>query len=538
MDAKSPETETDLNETLTRLLGLLKRRRMVIIAIACSIAIATDAVLAWLPNRYTSQATLLVVQQQVPERYVTPTTSTSLAQALQAMKEEVLSRTGLFEIIGDFHLYEKERKRLPLEQVVELMRRNIDILPLNADPMRQDFNAFNISFTADNPHLAQDVTGRLTALFIEANLKTREDQAKNTTAFLSEQLKLVANRLSEQEQRLRDYKMRHLGELPEQEPGNVAILNSVQSQLQNTATSLSRAQQQRAYLESLLDDYRREAARGNVISTSLTGAHAVTPLEAARIELTRLQSVRDDLLGRYTSAHPEVKKVEADIARQQRLVEALSTSKAPQLEAEKKQPQTSVDPEDDVRVMQIKSQLEANRLEIEGLSSDQKRLKAAAADYQNRLDATPVTEQQLAGVLRDYDLLKKEYADLLNKQQQSQLATSLEKQQGGQQFRLVDSPSLPTVASSPKRLKVSLGGIAGGIVLALALAFLREMTNPVFHTEKELQNRFSVPVVGVPLLWTPKEKRTRLWKNVFEWMAASMLVVAAFGAEFFVYRLR
>lgn len=538
MDAKSPEPEASLNETVTRLTALLRRRGLAIIAIACAVSIATNAVLAWLPNRYTSEATLLVVQQQVPERYVTPTTSTSLAQALQAMKEEVLSRTRLLQIIADFHLYAKERKSQSLEQVIELMRRNIDILPLNADPARQDFNAFDISFTADNPHLAQDVTSRLTALFIEANLKTREDQAKNTTNFLSEQLKVVANRLSEQEQRLRDYKMRHLGDLPEQEAGNVAILNSLQSQLQNTASSLSRAQQQHVYLESLLDDYRREAARGNVVSNSLTGAHAVTPLEAARAELARLQSVRDDLLDRYTSVHPEVKKVQADIARQQRIVENLRTSNAPQTAAEKKQTPTAIDPEDDVRVMQIKSQLEANRLELNGLLSDEKRLKAAAVDYQNRLDATPVTEQQLAGVLRDYDLLKKEYADLLNKQQQSQLATSLEKQQEGQQFRLVDSPSLPTLPSSPKRLKLSLGGMAGGIFLGLAFAFLMEMLNPSFHTEKELEKCFGVPVVGVPLLLTPKEGRTRIWKNLFEWAAAFVFVVAAFGAEFLVYRLR
>ncbi|HZS55085.1 MAG TPA: GNVR domain-containing protein [Bryobacteraceae bacterium] len=536
MDVKETEVEPGVGETLSKAIDLLKRRGVGIIAVACLITIATNAVLAWLPNRYTSQATLLVVQQQVPERYVVPTTSTSLADALQAMKEEVLSRTRLSEIIGDFDLYAKERTALPPEQIIDLMRRNIDIQPLNADPERRDFNAFRISFTATSPHLAQDVTSRLTSLFIQANLKTREDQAKNTTRFLSEQLKVVANRLVEQEQRLRDYKMQHLGELPEQEQGNVAILGGLQAQLQNTEASLSRAQQQRVYLESLLDDYRRGSAHGALLGNGLSGTHIVTPLAAATAELTRLQTVRDNLLSRYTSAHPDVKKAEADVVRQSQVVDRLRTSESAQ--SNSNTPQTPINSEDDISTIQIRSQLEANRVEIDGLLGDQKRLKAAAADYQHRLDATPVTEQQLAEVLRDYDLLKKEYADLLSKQEQSQLASSLEKQQEGQQFRLVDLPSLPTVPSSPKRLKMSLGGIAGGLFVGLAFALLREMRKQPFHDEKELKKCFSVPVVSVPLVLTPREKRNRTWRNSFEWTTASALFLAALAAEFLVYRWR
>ncbi len=450
------------------------------------------------------------------------------------MKEEVLSRTHLLQIIENFGLYGKERKSVPPERIIELMRRNIDIEPLNPDPERRDFNAIRISFTTESARLAQEVTGRLTSLFIEENLKTREDQARNTTVFLSEQLKVVAKRLLDKEQQLRDYKMQHLGELPEQQQGNVAILGGLQSQLQNAESALSRAQQQRAYLESLLNDYRR-ASRVAVISNN-SGNRPLTPLQAARTELAHLQSIRDNLLDRYTSEHPDVKRAEAEIARQQRVVDGLRASEAPQVETGNARPNSSTDPDDDVAVAQIKSQLEANRLEIDSLSNDQKRLKATAADYQNRLGATPVREQQLAEVLRDYDLLKKEYADLLSKEQQSQLAASLEKQQGGLQFRLVDPPSLPTVPSSPKRIKFSLGGIAGGIVLGLALAFLRDMMVPSFHTEEELQARFEFPVVGVPLLFTPQEKRNQRWRNVFEWVAASMLAMAVLGAEFLIYR--
>jgi capsular polysaccharide biosynthesis protein len=174
---------------------------------------------------------------------------------------------------------------------------------------------------------------------------------------------------------------------------------------------------------------------------------------------------------------------------------------------------------------------------MDNLSKEETQLKASLAQYQNRLNLTPVREQQLTGLLRDYDLQKQNYADLVNKELQSQLATNLEKDQGGRQFRLVDPPSLPVVPSSPKRLKINLGGAAGGVFLGLALAFLKAMRDRSFHTEKQVSQRFGLPlVVGVPMLLTPSEKRSRTWRASFEWLAGSVLVFAVCAVEFYSYR--
>ena len=143
--------------------------------------------------------------------------------------------------------------------------------------------------------------------------------------------------------------------------------------------------------------------------------------------------------------------------------------------------------------------MEANRLEIENLLRDEKQLKASLAQYQSRLNLTPVREQQLLGLTRDYDLMKKDYEDLVSKEMQSQLATSLEKNQGGRQFRLVDPPSLPVVPASPNRLKLNLGGLAGGAAFGLLLAFLMEMRDRSFHTESELSASLLPPSLSAYL---------------------------------------
>jgi uncharacterized protein involved in exopolysaccharide biosynthesis len=192
---------------------------------------------------------------------------------------------------------------------------------------------------------------------------------------------------------------------------------------------------------------------------------------------------------------------------------------------------------DATSIAQVRSQLEANALEIENLSKDEIRVKASIARYENRLNQTPVREQQQAGIVRETEALRTEYDELLKKEQESQLATNLEKQQGGQQFRLIDPASLPTVPSSPQRLKMSAGGAVAGLVLGLALAFLIEMKKSAFYSEKELHQCVPAPLmVGVPLLLTPAEERQRMRKAVVEWATASVLVLAVLAAEFYVYR--
>src|ERR1700728_1476876 len=203
-----PETESSPSDTLQRVAGIVARGRWWILSTAAVVSMATVVVLYDLPNRYTSEATLVVVPQQVPARYVTPTTETNIGDALQAMMQDVLSRARLLELIDEFGLYAKERQRLAPEEVLELMRKYIDIEPAASAPGHKgnDINSFKISFVAEKAALAQQVTSKLTSFFIQANLKTREDQATNTTNFLQAQLENAKNTLTVQEAKLRDFK--------------------------------------------------------------------------------------------------------------------------------------------------------------------------------------------------------------------------------------------------------------------------------------------------------------------------------------------
>ena len=502
-----------MNETIANLRRVIVRRRWWIVLVSSATCFATLVVLSLLPNRYRSEATLLVEQQQVPQRFVLPTTTTDIREALEATTEEVLSRAPLLAIINEFGLYEKERRRLSPEGVLARMRHDIEIEPQEGLGTK-DVNSFKISFIAESPQLAREVTSKLTSLFIEQHIETREHQANTTTEFLQEQLEASKNKLEEAERQVGEYKLRHLGELPEQQQGNLTILAGLQTELQGTLSSLNRAREQRQYLESLGDN------RGLMIQG----------------DLARLQSQRETLLLRYTPEYPAVKRLDEKIAQTQALLKMLRASQTSGAAPSHAQPQpgSAVGAAEDASIAQINGQLEANKLEIENLTKDKKRLEGTIAEYQNRINQTPIREQELAGMQRNYDLLKSDYADLLNKKMQSELAGNLEKRQEGQQFRLIDQPSLPTVPASPNRIKISLGGVAGGLGLGMALAFLMEMRDRSFHSEEDLSRRFALPlVIGVPLLLTPVEQRSRTIRRNFEWVLGSGLALAMVAAEFY-----
>jgi protein tyrosine kinase modulator len=529
-----PEETQDLTKTINQFLGMAIRRRWWLLATTCGIAIATIAGSMLLPNRYTSLATILAVQQQVPERYVTPNSTYSVRQALDSLSQAVLSRSQLLPMIDDFGLYPSERQKLGPEGLAQLMRKNIKIEPIQKDPTSPDINAIQISFTAADAHVAQRVTGRLTSLFIDENLRLQEQQDTDTTSFLKDQLANAKNDLTRQEQGLRNFRMQYLGELPDQQQGNLAILSGLHMQLQNSMGEMSRAQEQRVYLTSLVDQYKSESA---ATGSPVLGAVAASPLEKAQTELDRLKSKRTSMLAQYTPAYPGIHEINDEIAQQEKLIQMLQTAKKPRSKKGELSSPSTAGAAVSSAVAQLNSQLEENRVEMADLAKGEKALEAQIAQYEQRLNLTPVREQQLSDIMRNYDLSKKNYADLLSKVTQSELATSLQQRQQGQQFRVIDPASLPEKPSSPKRLKIALGGIAAGLFLGAALAFLIDSMDHSFYSEKDLSAQFKVPiVVALPAVLVRSEERMRALKRVFEWCAATALVLVLLAAEYYVYR--
>jgi len=518
----------------------IARRRRWWIAGPCFLLWAAVWIVGWLlPTTYQSDALILVEQQRVPEQYVVPNVTVGLQDRLQSMTQQILSRTRLQTTIDRFHLYPRHgalRAFFQSGDPVEEMRKDIQIELVQAPGHPAELTAFKIHYSARSPELAQHINSELVSLFIDENLKTQEQLSESTTAFLDNQLEAARTKLEQQEAKVRTFKVQHLGDLPSQLESNVQILSGLQTQLQNTQRALDGAKQQKLYLESLLQQYQSVQA-----GLSKGGA---TP-EALGMQLQELRRRLTEEGSKYTEKYPDVVALKDEIAKTQRLKtqienEIASGQKSAQPEGKSGAIDVEVDegsPEGTpTAMMQIQSQLKANQLEIQNYQHREKALQSEISMYQTRLNVTPATEQQMAEVARGYDESKANYNSLLQKQMQSQLATSLQHRQQGEQFRIVDPASLPDKPSAPNHFLVSVAGLVAGLALGLGLAALLELTNGSVWEEKDLEGVVPAPVlVGIPHLCTPDEELEQRKSTLMEVYAAAAIFTFTVVGNLYAY---
>jgi len=230
------------------------RRHWWVLAVSVFSTIAIAMVLAIvLPKRYTSTTIVLVEQPAVEGAYVPPpVVNEDLNNRLASMKQQILSRSRLQPIIEQFGLYQKERKRLPIDDLVDKLRLAVDVGLTDTLTQSHQPSGFHVSVTFDDPKMAQRICTEISTMFMKQNVYMRDTQATQTTTFLNEQLDEAKAKLDAQDARLAQFKRQYLGSLPEEEQTNLSMLTGLNSQLQANMESLSRTQQDKTFNESLL----------------------------------------------------------------------------------------------------------------------------------------------------------------------------------------------------------------------------------------------------------------------------------------------
>ncbi len=412
------------------------------------------------PEKYRSEGLILVEQQKVPELYVTPNVVTDLQDRLQSMTQQILSRTRLQKLIEQFNLYPDPRQHVNIEEVADKMRADIRIELVEAPRRQDELTAFRISFLYGSARVAQQVTSELTSLFIDENLQSRGQQSVGTTSFLENQL--------------------------EQARQDLAI---------------ERAEQERIYLESMQSEYL--TLQDSAVSAD--GNPAASPLAAADATIRDLRKQLTDLEAKYTTRHPDVEKLRDQIAdweKSRKQSEQKTDSASTKDDSVNTTPTSKSLP-----LAEIESRLKVNKAEIGDYQESAKKLRGRIDDLESRLNLTPLREQQLAEVNRNYENSRLNYQSLLQKKMQSELATNLEKRQQGEQFRIIDPPNLPLKPSEPNRLEIITIGWVLGLCIGLGLTAMKEMTDEAIHNERALVESVPIPVlVHVPVLNSRRER--------------------------------
>jgi len=453
-----------------------------------------------LPKRFTSQTMVLVVQPTVGPDYVKPVVTEDLNHRLASMKEQILSRTRLQPIVEKFGLYPEVRGQVHIEDLVERLRTAVEIKPLEPTPGTQSrqLPGFYVDVTFDNPQIAQQICTEITSMFLEQNARERKQQANETTSFLSKQLEEAKKNLDDQDAKLAQFKRQYLGSLPEEEQSNLSILTGMNAQLEANTQALSRAHQDKAFNESLIGQ----------LETNWKASQTGQNPETADQQLGALQEQLASLQARYTSEHPDVIKLKS---RMEELKKRMAGTPKNNPSANGSTQASAAEPP---QLQQLRAKLRQDDMNITDLTKRQGQIQDQIRLLQDRVQASPMVEQQLKELTRSYQTAQDFYNDLLKKRQNAGVAGDLESQQQSEQFRVYDPPSLPDRPSFPKKPYFAGGGLGGGLALGLAILYLIAIGDKSMHTERDIELALKLPVLAlVPLLEALSQGKSEAPKN-------------------------
>ena len=469
-------------------LAIWSRRQWLAVGVFALTLAGTASIATFLPDIYRSTATVLVERHQVPENFVRSSITGELETRLQTISQEILSRAKLETLIARLALYPDLGNRVPVEVVVEKMRRDIQLELKGVEQLvsgRSATVAFNLSYRGREPETVAKVTNTLASFYVEENAKIRERQASQTTQFLKDQLAEAKKRVDEQEARVGDFRARHLGELPQQMVVNLATLERLQAQLHLNSANQLRARDQRV------------RQQGESDAAGAAGAFDTAPAKLARLKRELL-----DLRTRFSDKYPDVIRVKAEIAALEREL-------------------AGTNPDEDPAAAE--AGLSEPEAELKALKAEEQRLRRDISTYQRRVENSPQREQEFQELSRGFETAKESYASLVKRYEDAQMAESMEQSRQGEQFRILDSAIPAKQPLAPNRIRLLLVGVLLSLGSAAAAAVLAERLDTSFHTFDDLRSFTKVPVLArIPHVATAAET-ARLARR--RWLATASITL-------------
>lgn len=510
----------DTLSTIRDYLDILRSRKWLIVSFVLVGLGAAAALCYVLPREYRSSTVIVVEDQRIPDRLVQGIVMGAVADRLNLIQQQVTSRTMLESIIKEYHLFTESAESMnssDVEGAIVRLRKNIRIETKGGGQMQ----LFTISFVHEIPETAQKVATALTSRFIQDQVRIREDFVHGATEFIDQQLESARKALEQKEENISAFKMRHIGELPGQLDANLRTLDRLQKDLADVSEALQKSTDRKLAIQKALNSY--EAVRGpleqelreqvGVVRPSLLPGRAsvVGAGDPSVLRLRELERQLEALSSAFKDTYPDVVQTKQEIVR----LKALIASKAKDekilevgLVGVSGSPQGAKDVRElkpisrqtvDPFMQELTAQRHDAEVGIDSMVERKKQLMAQVRTYEARVERTPVLEQEMSSLLRDYQNMEKNYQSLHEKKLSAQVAEDMEKRRKGEQFRMLDVANLPQSPEKPEILKIMLLGLLGGCGIGFGTALMIENANPVFRRQSDAEMLLGLPVLaGIP----------------------------------------
>ncbi|MCD6570714.1 MAG: lipopolysaccharide biosynthesis protein [Deltaproteobacteria bacterium] len=512
-------------------ISLVRRRKHYIIIPFLAVVIGAAIVAYILPPIYKSSCTILVEGQQIPSEFVRSTVTTIVEEAIQTITQQVMSRTKLLEIIDRFDLYADKRDKKTTEEIIEIMRGDINLKTISANVRSRSSRgtvAFSLSYEGKNPGKVQKVTNELASLYLEQNLKSREEKAKTTSAFIESELKDLGEHINQLEDKIADFKSRHMQALPEMAQVNFQMVQRLEQNLSNIDQQIQGIKERKVYLKTQLasidpglpgvktseGSYSDAEQRLEYLNTEYTSLKAslsekhpdvikikkeiealgkeVSLKKKVEIKQDQLEKMKADLASKEVTLspkHPDIVKLKRSIEILEKEIGSMS-KKGPGSEETAEKPTNPT-------YISLQTQITTAEMDLENLIKARAKAKASLNNYLKRLELAPQIEKEYRLLTRDYENARDRYQKTLNKLMEAKTAEAMEKSQKGQKFTIIDPAIYPEKPYKPNRMAIALIGLILGLGAGVGSASLREFFDDSIRSERELIELANKPVLAV-----------------------------------------
>lgn len=462
------------------------------------------------PKVYRAATTVLVVPQRVPETFVRTTVTAGLVERLSSIQVQILGPSYLDRVLKELKIVGPDATDGEVERARVLLRANVEV-----DPDTRRGTYFRIAVKDSDPKVAAAAANMLADLFIAQNSLLRTEQASTTREQTEKWLAEKKKQLDDIDARLATYRREHYGELPDQQATNLQLITVAQNRLTQIAEGIRTREARIAMLQAQLQTMESINAAAGLPSTNV---------DPNLQRLALLEQELSQLKLRYSDAHPDVKAKAAQLDEFKRTLTATGSG--------------ATEPGGvggNVASVPIRTELRQLNTEITRLHAEQEQLNTRIDQLTTKVRNTPLREQELAQLTRDYNNLQLEYQSLLGKRDEATRAEQLEAANQSEHFRVQDRAGAPTVPFSPQPIQLILIGLLGGLAVGVGIAFGLEQLDQSMRTEEAFRSAFpDVMLLGtIPNLLAETKpaqgRRSKLRKSAAVLAAAVAVGLSAAG---------
>jgi len=549
---------------MERLLDILRRRIRIFGITTVSVAFLAVIIALVIPAMYRSSAIILIEQSGIPSELVKSTITSFADQRIQVISQRVMTTSNLSDVLKKYDLYKDERETKTREEVMDVMRKDINLNMISADVIdprsgrpTQATIAFKLTYDNRSPDLAQKVANELVTLYLNENLKSRTEQAAEATGFMDQEAAKLKEQINKYETELSDFKVKNSGKLPELTDLNFQLWERTDRELMEVDRQVRSLEDRKIDLEAQLEQLSPSATiyaesgeriltpqgRLKALETKYLSAAAVygenhPDLVKMRREIAALQQevgmshrsakeLKQQIVGlkakltetqqKYTPDHPDVIRLSKEI-------HEIETNLAANKEDKAEQRETADNP----AYIELKSRLDSTNADLKSLNENKRQYKDKLADYENRIVSTPKIERTYVALTRDYKNAVAKYQEMVAKQTSAKLAEELEKGSKGERFSLIEPPLTPEKPFKPNRKVLIVLGLMLALGAGFGVTMLKENMDKSIHGDGALQEIFgAIPLASIPYIVTDAERHKQKRRLTYSLGGAAASIIVA-----------